>query len=485
MKKFIYSSLILVLAASVSFAVPDKISFQGLLKDTEGELVAGTKSIVFSIYSGATGGTALWSETQSVAVEAGLYIVQLGSVTPITPSIFSGATRYLGINIDGSGELSPRATMLSVPYAYRATIATSVESASGNYVSKTGDTMTGPLTVESDLLVTGNVTAADFYGDGSGLTGVATAGGDTDWTIGTKILTVGVSAKGIAQYGVEMYGTNANTHINLGFGTSVTGTDGQNYSNCTIGGGLENTASNLSATVGGGWGNIASGSYSLVAGGSANRAIGNYATVGGGDANLASGLRSFLGGGDANEAAGSCATVGGGEGNATAADHATVGGGLENEATAACATVPGGQGNIAGGDHSWAGGQGMELSSAADRTFVWGHNASGATIAAPDAFIIYSGNVGIGTMTPEATLHVVGSLKATGTIEGTSIAADERAVSGSAAHADGYAGYFEGGRGVIMPTSSTQSTGTAEGTIRYSSGHFYGYTNTGWIQLDN
>ncbi len=77
------------------------------------------------------------------------------------------------------------------------------------------------------------------------------------------------------------YGTNANTHINLGFGTSVTGTDGESYSGCTVGGGSYNKASGRYSTVGGGYQNDATADGATVGGGSNNTAGGNYSWAGG------------------------------------------------------------------------------------------------------------------------------------------------------------------------------------------------------------
>jgi hypothetical protein len=70
-----------------------------------------------------------------------------------------------------------------------------------------------------------------------------------------------------------MYGANADTHINLGT-SSTTGTDGQDYSYATVGGGENNTASSSFATVGGGYLNNASGGLATVPGGRGNVAGG-------------------------------------------------------------------------------------------------------------------------------------------------------------------------------------------------------------------
>lgn len=108
-----------VLLFSVCFSIPTQINYQGVLKDSSGNAVTNhSLSMVFSIYSALTGGSSLWSETQTVSVEAGIYSVQLGSVTAIPSSVFDGSTRYLGIKIGTDDEMTPRLALVSVPYAY-------------------------------------------------------------------------------------------------------------------------------------------------------------------------------------------------------------------------------------------------------------------------------------------------------------------------------------------------------------------------------
>ena len=45
-------------------------------------------NITFSLYAAASGGSALWSESQSVAVTRGTYNVTLGQSVPLTASLF-------------------------------------------------------------------------------------------------------------------------------------------------------------------------------------------------------------------------------------------------------------------------------------------------------------------------------------------------------------------------------------------------------------
>ena len=109
---------ILFVLYSLNAAVPNVVSFQGRLAGSGGDAVNGTLSITFSLYDAETGGTALWSETQSsVEINDGLFQVALGSITTLPNNLFDGSERWLGINVAGDGEMTPRTHIESVPYA--------------------------------------------------------------------------------------------------------------------------------------------------------------------------------------------------------------------------------------------------------------------------------------------------------------------------------------------------------------------------------
>lgn len=182
----------------------------------------------------------------------------------------------------------------------------------------------------------------------------------------------------------------------------------------SVGGGLENTASDFSATVGGGYGNTASGLDAVVGGGEWNTASGLMATVGGG--------------GDYNVASGSNATVSGGSGNSASNTIATISGGGFNSAKGYSATVAGGEYNLAGGDYSFAAGvlaqvrdrsatPGCPLFNCGDYgTFVWA-DARGApdnmtpfVSTGPNQFLIRAGGgVGINTNNPTGVSLTIGT----------------------------------------------------------------------------
>jgi len=97
-------------------SVPRMIRFQGRLKDVNQADVEDTVEATFNIYNVETGGIALWSETQTgVLVENGVLDVVLGSVTALTLPF--NEQYYLGVEVAQDGEMTPRFTLTSVPYA--------------------------------------------------------------------------------------------------------------------------------------------------------------------------------------------------------------------------------------------------------------------------------------------------------------------------------------------------------------------------------
>lgn len=106
----------LVVAMSAA-SVSEVLSHQGYLEDANGP-VNGTVAIVFSLYASPTSGTRLWKQSQSVAVVNGLYSTELGGPSaPLSTGLFS-QTLWLGINVNGNGEMRPRQALTRVPYAF-------------------------------------------------------------------------------------------------------------------------------------------------------------------------------------------------------------------------------------------------------------------------------------------------------------------------------------------------------------------------------
>ena len=111
-------------------AIAQTINYQGKLMNSSGVAVAdGSYNMEFKLYTVATSGAAIWTETlenaNKVQVINGLFSVLLGSSTSLSGINFNQQL-YLGVNIGGTstptydGEMSPRKTLSSVPSAFTA-----------------------------------------------------------------------------------------------------------------------------------------------------------------------------------------------------------------------------------------------------------------------------------------------------------------------------------------------------------------------------
>ena len=86
------ASAITLLASTAIASVPGQVNYQGLLLDDLGDPITGPVDMVFSLYADPSGGSALWIEAHNdVDVLDGVYEVELGSFTPLTPALLAGA----------------------------------------------------------------------------------------------------------------------------------------------------------------------------------------------------------------------------------------------------------------------------------------------------------------------------------------------------------------------------------------------------------
>jgi len=110
--------LSLALLSSGVFAFPSLLSLDGFLTNSSGSALDGSFSFVFSLYNVSSGGSALWSESQTLAVSSGKLNALLGSVSAL--NLPFDQDYYLGINVNADGEMSPRYRIASSAYSYTA-----------------------------------------------------------------------------------------------------------------------------------------------------------------------------------------------------------------------------------------------------------------------------------------------------------------------------------------------------------------------------
>lgn len=152
------SAVIGVLAcwpANVRGGVPRLINYQGKLTDALGVPSTLESEVTFSLYARATGGVAIWSETQNVIFTDGVFNVLLGAVNPLLPDYFSGHPEiYLGVRLGTDPEMVPRQEFTSAAYALK----------SAGFTARGGNVGIGVEDPVSRLEVDG---AIRFTGDGS------------------------------------------------------------------------------------------------------------------------------------------------------------------------------------------------------------------------------------------------------------------------------------------------------------------------------
>jgi len=103
-------------------ATPATITHQGRLFDANMVPVKGAMKVTFKIYAKSDDTTEIWSETHDITFDQGYFSVTLGEQTTffpaMAPAIFDGTARYMGVTVEGDSEMSPRAVVQSVPYAF-------------------------------------------------------------------------------------------------------------------------------------------------------------------------------------------------------------------------------------------------------------------------------------------------------------------------------------------------------------------------------
>jgi hypothetical protein len=95
------------------------LHYQGRLTDPgTGEPVAdGSHTMTFRLYDTESGGTELWTETEDVSVQGGVFSTILGDKEPLDQGWFDGRELWLGVKVGADVEATPRQRILPVAYA--------------------------------------------------------------------------------------------------------------------------------------------------------------------------------------------------------------------------------------------------------------------------------------------------------------------------------------------------------------------------------
>ncbi|MEO1574379.1 MAG: hypothetical protein AAFU65_05395 [Pseudomonadota bacterium] len=139
--------------------VPTSLSYQGYLTSASGTPVVDVTPVTFSLYTSADGGDAIWTDTQTVVVDRGLFSVVLGREAAPLPNDLPNSPLFLGIAVNGDPEMTPRRALRSAPYALRSRDANTLA----------GATLDDIVALANDAAVPGGsrvpVAVADFDGE--------------------------------------------------------------------------------------------------------------------------------------------------------------------------------------------------------------------------------------------------------------------------------------------------------------------------------
>ena len=205
-------TLILLACLPARAAPPQAISYQGFLTSSAGQPVNATLSVQFTLYKATNVGGALWSETLTVTVTNGNYSVILGNGTPL--SLPFDEPYVLGVKVGADAEMTPRAALTMVPYAFRALNAEIAASVAGSGI--TGAITTATISGTQIAGAVANATSASML-TGS-VSGTQITGAITTATIsGTQI--TGTTSNTIQLGNADVTNVNTNAAVAVGTGS--------------------------------------------------------------------------------------------------------------------------------------------------------------------------------------------------------------------------------------------------------------------------
>lgn len=176
--RWFFPAVLAVAIPALAVNLPLRIPFQGkLINPTGNNPKNGDIVMTFRIYDVPTGGSALYTEPMTVAVNNGVFAVQIGTSALLNTDLFSHASAYLGITVSGDSEMLPRQPLTMSAYAFTAMQLAGPAGIRINAgITYSTFTSAGNLTLQYGI-VAGTATYATVNSTGVGTFGITTSSG--------------------------------------------------------------------------------------------------------------------------------------------------------------------------------------------------------------------------------------------------------------------------------------------------------------------
>ena len=220
----------LLFAVQAHAAINEQLTFYGTLQDSVGTDLAGTYDMVFNFYDAPTGGTLLDTSTHTagngnpVTVTTGEFAVELGSGAgnALDGIDFNASPIYVGLSVEGDGEIALRVPLTAAAYAFNADTLDGFHA--DVFLGLNGTSSLSVTSTDTALTVIQNSTGAllDLF-DGS--TNVLTVTGGGLVGIGTTTPTSDLTVDGDVEITGDLYDTTGDTTASGIITSTVLGTD--------------------------------------------------------------------------------------------------------------------------------------------------------------------------------------------------------------------------------------------------------------------
>lgn len=236
----IFVSMSIAVSAMILFAIPtdaainNQINFQGKITNPNGTNVTnGSYAFVFSIYTVASGGSNVWTESKNLTVTDGIFQTALGDTTSLPGSVdFNSSSLYLGIRVGADAEMTPRVRLTAAPYSFNSDLLDGLDS--NNFVKLAQGLQVDASTTNSSI-------AVNKTGGTAGIMQLQRAGSDVLNIANTGAYTYTLSATDNPAYVVTNNGSS-NVVTNLaGTGDVIFQDNGSAFFTLTDNGSLDYT----------------------------------------------------------------------------------------------------------------------------------------------------------------------------------------------------------------------------------------------------